>query len=382
MATRNRADKFPLWWHKGAKAWCKKIRGRFYYFGADREQALAQYVEAAKAIKEGREPRADVGAVTVAELVNHFLTARRERVDSRELTAAMWGEYFHMAEQVIATFGRGRVVADLRPDDFGRLRAAAAKRLGPVALHKFITMARTLFKFAFTNELIDAPVRYGDRFDKPPKGVLRLHRAQRAAKLIPAADFWQLHDRADPQFRAMLLLALNCGFGQMDCSGLERRAIDTRPGWVNWPRRKSGVGRRAPLWPETVAALDAVRLVRPDPKDPTDAGLVFLTVQGNRWCRYVDPEDGTRGHNVDTVGRTFLRLSRACGLKVPGGFYTLRHTFRTVADEVKDRPAIDLVMGHADHSMASYYREQIGDDRLQAVVDHVRRWLLAGKPVG
>ena len=382
MTTRKRSDKFPLWWHKGAKAWCKKIRGRFYYFGADRDKALAGYVEAARAIKEGREPRPEVGAATVAELVNEFLSARRERVDSGELTAAMWGEYFHMAEQVIATFRRERAVADLRPDDFGRLRVAAAKRLGPVALHKFITMTRTLFKFAFTNELIDAPVRYGDRFDKPPKGVLRLHRAQRVAKLVAAVDVWKLLDLADVQFRAMLLLGLNCGFGQMDCATLDRRSIDARPGWINSPRRKSGVGRRAPLWPETITALAAVRDARPAPKDPADADLVFLTVQGNRCVRYVDPEDGTRGHSVDTVARTFLRLTRACGLTVPGGFYTLRHTFRTVADEVKDRPAIDLVMGHADHSMASYYREQVADERLHAVTDHVRAWLLAGKPVG
>ena len=74
-----------------------------------------------------------------------------------------------------------------------------------------------------------------------------------------AQDAAQLLDRADAPFRAKLLLALNCGFGQMDCATLERQAIDARPGWVNSPRRKSGVGRRAPLWPETVAALAAVR---------------------------------------------------------------------------------------------------------------------------
>src|SRR5262245_60041446 len=98
MPTPNRADKFSLWWHKGAKAWCKKIRGRFYYFGADRETALDQYVEVAKAIREGREPRPSTRALTVVELVNAFLSAKRERVNSGELTAAMWGEYYHMSE--------------------------------------------------------------------------------------------------------------------------------------------------------------------------------------------------------------------------------------------------------------------------------------------
>ncbi len=59
--------------------------------------------------------------------------------------------------------------------------------------------------------------------------------------------------------------------------------------------------------------------------------------------------------------------------------YTLRHVFRTLADEVKDPAAIDLIMGHADDSMAGTYREKIADQRLIAVTDHVRTWLLAGR---
>jgi integrase len=249
-----------------------------------------------------------------------------------------------------------------------------------VSLHKFITMARTLFGYAFKSDLIDVPVKYGERFDKPPKRVIRLHRAEQAAKLIEAADVWKLLDRAEPQFRAMLLLALNCGYGQTDCSELCRSAVEVRPGWIDSPRRKSGVGRRAPLWDETIAALAAVVPIRPKPKSEADADCVFLTIQGNRWCRFVDRGDDKRGHAIDTVATTFKRHCGALGLKVPGGFYVLRHVFRTVADEVKDRPAIDLIMGHADHSMASHYREAIADERLQAVVDHVRDWLLAGKP--
>jgi hypothetical protein len=57
------------------------------------------------------------------------------------------------------------------------------------------------------------------------------------------------------------------------------------------------------------------------------------------------------------------------------GFYTLRHTIRTVADEAKDQPAADYIMGHEVPHMSSIYRETIGDARLRAVTDHVRAWL-------
>jgi hypothetical protein len=65
------------------------------------------------------------------------------------------------------------------------------------------------------------------------------------------------------------------------------------------------------------------------------------------------------------------------------GFYTLRRTFRTVADESKDQPAVDYVMGHEDQHIRAVYRQSISNDRLRAVADHVRKWLFddASEPV-
>jgi hypothetical protein len=37
--------------------------------------------------------------------------------------------------------------------------------------------------------------------------------------------------------------------------------------------------------------------------------------------------------------------------------------------------AVDAIMGHSREDMASVYRERIGDDRLRAVAEHVRKWL-------
>jgi integrase len=96
--------------------------------------------------------------------------------------------------------------------------------------------------------------------------------------------------------------------------------------------------------------------------------------------RFTDKGPDRPGVRCDSVGLQFKKLAAKVGVKVPGGFYLLRHVHRTVADEAKDSAASAYIMGHHDPSMAGYYREVISNERLVAVVNHVRDWLMAGKP--
>jgi integrase len=80
--------------------------------------------------------------------------------------------------------------------------------------------------------------------------------------------------------------------------------------------------------------------------------------------------------HTDRVTATMGQLLAKLGLARQGHtFYALRHTFETIGGESRDQVAVDAIMGHSRDDMASVYRERIGDDRLRAVVDHVRRWL-------
>jgi integrase len=121
------------------------------------------------------------------------------------------------------------------------------------------------------------------------------------------------------------------------------------------------------LWPETVEALRAALTHRPEPQ-PKYAGLVFITRYGASYAK--DSCD-------NPVSYETRRLLRNC--KINGrrglGYYTLRHTFRTVADESRDQPAVDHIMGHESPHISSVYREQIANERLKAVTDYVRAWL-------
>src|SRR5262249_36323072 len=142
------------------------------------------------------------------------------------------------------------------------------------------------------------------------------------------------------------------------------------------PRPKTGIPRRCPLWPETVAALKEALAQRPEPKNERHVGLVFITKYGQSWTK-----ETTSGPLHEEV----RKLLNALGINGRQGrnFYTLRHSFRTVADVARDQPAADYIMGHEVPHMSSVYRERISDARLKSVADHVRAWLFgpANPPV-
>jgi integrase len=361
---------YPLYAH-AAGVWAKRIRGKLYYFGpwADPDGALAKYLEQKDALHAGRKPKPDPDALTVKDAANAFLNDKQALVDAGELSPRTWADYKQVCELVVTHFGKSRIVADLDPEDFTRLRKKVAKHWGPQRLgSKLIQYTRCLFKHTADAGLIDRPVRFGPGFKRPSKKVPRLCRAENGPRLFTREDILRLLDAAGTPMKTMILLGINCGFGNADCGNLPLPALDLETGWVDYPRPKTGINRRCPLWLETVQAIREALAKRAEPKDPTDAGLVFITKYGKPW---------SKDTSTNPVSQEFAKLLRA--LHINGrkgiGFYTLRHTFRTVADESRDQPAVDHIMGHESPHMSSVYRERISDERLRAVVEHIRAWL-------
>jgi integrase len=383
---------FPLSPHPSGM-WQKKIRGKIHYFGRwgkrvngklvridgdGWKEALEQYKAVADDLHAGRTPRVQSDGLTVADLCNRFLTAKQRQYEAGEITARMFepavppakpkGEYPATTDRLVTAFGKTRLVDDLAADDFEALRDEMAKQYGPVRLGNEIQKVRTVFKYAFESGFIDRPVRYGPQFKKPSASVLRRHRAQQGQKLFAAAEVRLMIDAADSQLRAMILLGINCGFGMADCGRLPLSVLDFDNALIDFPRPKTGIARRCPLWPETVSAIQEWLGIRKEPKDTAYKSLVFLTAQGRPWHKE---------YMSGPLPFKFARLLKSLGIngRKGLGFYTLRHVFRTIADESKDQPAVDFIMGHVDASMAGHYRERIDDSRLRAVTDHVRQWL-------
>jgi integrase len=359
---------FPLTAHPTGR-WCKKIRGVIHYFGRweDPDGALANYNAQAEALHAGRKPRDErPDGATVKDVANAFLNARGAALNNGELSPRTWDDYKEVCDLTVSAFGKGRLAADLGPDDFAALRKRMAQRWGVYRLGNSIQKVRSLLKHAFDAGLIDRPARFGPDFKRPSKKTARLHRARQGKRLFAAAEVRQIIDAAKPTLRAMLLLGINCGLGNSDVGNLPLSALDLDNGWLDFPRPKTGLPRRSPLWPETVVALREALAKRTMPRRPEHATLVFTTIHGLAWAR----DDRSSPLSIETG-----RLLRTLGINAGRCFYALRHTFRTVADEAKDQPAADFIMGHEVPHMSAVYRETISDARLRAVADHVRAWL-------
>src|SRR5436190_12320132 len=167
-----RADKpskpypdFPLTAHP-AGYWCKKIRGKLYYFGRwdDPEGALQAYLDQKEALHAGRTPREASKGLCVKDVANAFLNAKQARVDTGELAQRTWDEYKATCALVVKQFGKGRLVDDLGPEDFAALRAKMARRWGPVRLGNEVQRVRSVFKYALDSGKLTRPVCFGPDF--------------------------------------------------------------------------------------------------------------------------------------------------------------------------------------------------------------------------
>lgn len=406
---------FPLTPHASGK-WMKKIRGKLHYFGRwgriidgkmvrlpedGWHEAKAIFDDQKEALYAGRTPRlVSDDDLTIKYLCNKFLTAKLRKRESRALSQRSFQEYRRTTDLLIREFGNDRLIDDLVADDFECLRAKIAETCGPVRLGNEITRVKSVFKYAIDNGLIDRPVRFGSEFRKPDKAMLRKHRAEGGKKLFTAAELRLILNaldgrqvsvasqakggkrlkvklKADLQLRAAVLLGINAGAGNTDVANLQNKHLDLKDRWLNYPRGKTGIARRVPLWAETIAALKASIAQRPMPKDDADKDCVFLNSRRGSCSRLVVVSETSR---TDYVSRAFGKVLEKLDINGRRGlnFYSLRHTFATIGLQTGDRDAVKALMGHAEGDMLSAYDETgPSDARLQAVVKHVHDWLFA-----
>jgi integrase len=378
---------FPLFPH-ATKRWAKKIKGQLWYFGswADGPQAaMDRYLAERDAIFAGRDPRVPkVEGYTLGMLCNEFLNAKQAKLTQGKMRTAHFADLHKVCKRLIDFFGAGRLVKDIGPDDFERLDHSYPSTWKLRRRKREIGGTRSVFLYALKKEKIER-VRFGP-FAVPTKDQLKAERFANERKhgnrLFSAEQLRTILDAATAPLKALVYLGLNCGLGNTDLSELTTAYIDLENRWLDFPRIKTSVQRRSYLWTETVEAVREAMKLRASPENPDDANLVFVTKTGLRMVRVELSKDDTGKvivNNEDTISKAFAALLAKLKFKRRGlSFYSLRHHVETYGGA--DQPALNVVMGHEDGSMAANYRGGISDDRLRAVSASIYSWLF-GRPL-
>lgn len=366
-----KANRFPLFIHKGKGYWCKTVLGKHKYFGkvADDpsgQKALKLWIAKKEWLLAGLEPPLDDGSgvTTVKSVCNAFMESKEATKDAGDLAQRTYDELYQTCKLFMGVVPPSTPAKVIGPIHFAKVLAAINRKCtSPNSRGKFIGQIKSVFKHAYDTGLLEHPANFGISFAKPNAKAYRKHENAKGDQTFSSDQIKLLLKHADLNAKAMILLGINAGFLNTELSELPRSAI--KGDYLEWPRAKTCTFRRVKLWTETKAAIDAAIKA-----GPIDGDLVFYRSK-NR-----DFSDTQR--NGRHIGRLFETVLDAA--KIEGhSFRDLRYTFATIAEEAPnlDPPAIRLIMGHTDsnNDMAARYRQRISNDRLCAVCDHVRQWL-------
>lgn len=365
---------FPLFAHASGQ-WAKTILGKHVYFGKwdDWQAALEKYNSERDYLYAGQAPPTTY--TTLADILNAFVDSKQQLLDLDRIGTRAFTEYVEITDIIAATINKNRPIESIGTEDLGKLWAVLGKGKGgnPITppRHKIkLGMARMVFNYA--NEELNQSIRYKKALRSPSVKVIRLAKAEVGEKLFEAKEIRDLIAIAKPQLKAMILLGINCGFGNEDCATLPIDKLDLVGGWHFYHRPKTGVMRHCKLWTETVKALKQVIEHRPQPKNKADDGLVFITKYGQPW-RDVKTEKNS------PISAECRKLTTELGIHRDDitTFYTLRRTCQTIGELANQPKALQYIMGHlpAANDMSAVYRQKTFDSPIHKITDHVRKWL-------
>jgi hypothetical protein len=397
---------------KHKKGWVKKLRsGKTAWIAAlsaaptlaDAEKAFeAKVAEGKIRLEAAPAPTSNPDEVLIEDMAESFLQRKRKLAQLGKIQTRTFEENLQAIRAFKNHLGEEIRFCDLTPLHFSAFADTLSERLGVHRLKKFIILVRGMFRWAGPGpgsmNLVSRLPQYGDGFRLPSRADLRRSRKESVEKFgVKMYEPWEIAEqlagkdllikrrrnkkteklrikrRASRPLRAMILLGLNCGFGNTDCAELPlniaAKAIDD--GWISYARGKTGADRLAYLWPETRTAMREYLGRRPKPRDKKYAGLFFLTQPGQPWI-----EAGK-----DQIGMRHVCLLDALGHR-RRGFRSYRRTFRTLAAQTGQELAIDLIMGHADRAddMAKVYTVEVSREIVRQVCEHVRQNVFSFQP--
>ena len=231
---KTRSDKFPLTLHPTGQ-YCKKINGKLYYFGSDKNHALEKYLSQASYLhgnKEHTQKKPD-GEMMLKELCDLYLQYQHLKVQANALTARHHNEQIASLNKFMSFLGQSRKIDEISTLDLQSYRRKLQKAYSTAhRMNLHISIMKAMFHWAKKNDVLDSV----PNIDAVSRGKI----VYKQRLVFASDDIHRLLDAADVQMRAMIWLGLNCGFGCTDCAELK------------WITRSGGNSSRSP--PERIEA--------------------------------------------------------------------------------------------------------------------------------
>ena len=197
---KTRSDKFPLTLHPTGQ-YCKKIKGRMFYFGADRQKALQRYHERASALHSGSPPQPHFAEtqINMLTLCNLYLQHAESRVASGEIKLRQLHDQIALLRNFVRFIGPNCLVCQVCTMDLQEYRnkligeGKAAK-----TINNRIAAFKAMYHWALENEVIKAAPNL--------KAVKKIPIRKTERPVFTTEQIQSLMIAARPKLKAMLLL--------------------------------------------------------------------------------------------------------------------------------------------------------------------------------
>jgi hypothetical protein len=128
---KTRSDKFPLTLHPTGQ-YCKKVKGKLYYFGTDKKKALQRYLDQAAYLHRGRglKPHSPKDTITIKTLCNLYLDFQESRVQAGELTVRHNVDQLKTLRTFVRFLGQHRLVGEISTLDLQNFKRRLQKAYG------------------------------------------------------------------------------------------------------------------------------------------------------------------------------------------------------------------------------------------------------------
>jgi len=358
IMSRSRPASNPISFHKHTKQYYVTRGGKRIYLDSVKEEAIKKYHRLGLGIEPLQQESVPPVEITIKELANRFITAQQANWRNPKTTLKCYKDWLG---RFIKDHPRLKV-ADFTVERFAAWKISLKKRdYSPESINHYLSAVRAMFTFAEETDLIEkAPKLRRIKNERIP---------QAGSKEKPQYTLGDLHKllvNAELKLRAMIMLALNCGFGPKDLQDLTWDDIEEER--ITLPRSKTGVCQTYLLWPETKELLDEIRqqrtmlIIRMAKRKVhhSDYGHVFVTRFWKPWSK-------------DAVAEQFRKLCKKAEVSCYG-FYRLRHCASTAMSLVATPHVHRKFMRHSQLQQQVTYTHTPDTEVDKAIIKASRRF--------